>query len=101
MDAKAEVRVVGYKIVGMMYELLSTGGQRSTNRIVNVEFEIDGAVKPKSTPGETAVSKLPAAVSTSPVVEMEAPTCIKCGTLMRRNGSCHACPECGSTSGCS
>jgi ribonucleoside-diphosphate reductase alpha chain len=33
--------------------------------------------------------------------EMDAPTCSDCGSLMIRNGSCHKCPNCGTTSGCS
>jgi ribonucleoside-diphosphate reductase alpha chain len=31
----------------------------------------------------------------------DAPPCHECGTLMVRNGACHKCPNCGSTSGCS
>ena len=30
-----------------------------------------------------------------------APFCSDCGVLMVRAGSCHACPDCGATSGCS
>lgn len=30
-----------------------------------------------------------------------APVCSDCGTIMVRAGSCHACPDCGATSGCS
>ncbi|WP_419926710.1 vitamin B12-dependent ribonucleotide reductase [Candidatus Poriferisocius sp.] len=30
-----------------------------------------------------------------------APVCFDCGVLMVRAGSCHACPGCGTTSGCS
>ena len=29
------------------------------------------------------------------------PYCMQCGVQMQRAGSCHACPSCGSTSGCS
>jgi ribonucleoside-diphosphate reductase alpha chain len=38
-----------------------------------------------------------------PVVasNVDAPYCMQCGVQMRRAGSCHACPSCGSTSGCS
>ena len=32
--------------------------------------------------------------------ESDAPTCRNCGTLMRRAGTCHTCPDCGETSGC-
>jgi ribonucleoside-diphosphate reductase alpha chain len=35
------------------------------------------------------------------VQETDAPPCHECGTLMVRNGACHKCPNCGSTSGCS
>ncbi len=31
----------------------------------------------------------------------DAPSCIKCGALMVRNGSCYGCRNCGSTRGCS
>jgi ribonucleoside-diphosphate reductase alpha chain len=32
---------------------------------------------------------------------IDAPMCMTCGVQMNRAGSCHACPSCGSTSGCS
>ena len=31
----------------------------------------------------------------------DAPLCVTCGSLMIRNGSCHKCVNCGSSSGCS
>lgn len=31
---------------------------------------------------------------------LDGPPCSNCGTIMVRAGSCHACPECGTTSGC-
>jgi ribonucleoside-diphosphate reductase alpha chain len=34
-------------------------------------------------------------------VTSDAPYCYQCGVQMQRAGSCHACPSCGSTSGCS
>ncbi|HEY2814049.1 MAG TPA: vitamin B12-dependent ribonucleotide reductase [Acidimicrobiales bacterium] len=37
----------------------------------------------------------------TPVSHADAPYCMQCGVQMRRAGSCHACPTCGSTSGCS
>ena len=33
--------------------------------------------------------------------QLDAPMCMQCGVTMIRAGSCHACPSCGSTSGCS
>lgn len=32
---------------------------------------------------------------------IDAPYCMQCGVQMQRSGSCHACPSCGNTSGCS
>src|SRR5579864_318763 len=47
----------------------------------------------------------PTRLTTSSAVEVaqssDAPLCRTCGSLMRRNGSCHACSTCGWTSGCS
>jgi len=31
----------------------------------------------------------------------DSPTCLACGNLMQRNGSCYVCTNCGTTSGCS
>ncbi len=35
------------------------------------------------------------------VMATDAPYCYQCGVQMQRAGSCHACPSCGTTSGCS
>jgi ribonucleoside-diphosphate reductase alpha chain len=36
-----------------------------------------------------------------PIYKSDAPMCMQCGVQMQRAGACHACPSCGSTSGCS
>jgi ribonucleoside-diphosphate reductase alpha chain len=41
------------------------------------------------------------ASATPKVTHSDAPLCMQCGVQMQRAGSCHACPSCGSTSGCS
>jgi len=42
------------------------------------------------------------AVATKAAVRhSDAPMCMQCGVQMQRAGSCHACPSCGTTSGCS
>ncbi|HET8930036.1 MAG TPA: vitamin B12-dependent ribonucleotide reductase [Acidimicrobiales bacterium] len=42
------------------------------------------------------------AISHAPMeAHSDAPYCMQCGVQMQRSGSCHACPSCGSTSGCS
>ncbi|HWE54725.1 MAG TPA: vitamin B12-dependent ribonucleotide reductase [Acidimicrobiales bacterium] len=38
---------------------------------------------------------------TPAIIESDAPYCFQCGVQMQRAGSCHACPSCGTTSGCS
>ncbi len=43
----------------------------------------------------------PSAGTTRPVYKSDAPMCMQCGVQMQRAGACHACPSCGSTSGCS
>jgi ribonucleoside-diphosphate reductase alpha chain len=39
--------------------------------------------------------------TTAAVRHGDAPMCMQCGVQMQRAGSCHACPSCGTTSGCS
>jgi ribonucleoside-diphosphate reductase alpha chain len=44
----------------------------------------------------------PAESAAKPAVRhSDAPMCMQCGVQMVRAGSCHACPSCGTTSGCS
>ncbi|MGD9705620.1 MAG: vitamin B12-dependent ribonucleotide reductase [Acidimicrobiia bacterium] len=43
----------------------------------------------------------PTAGATRPIYKSDAPMCMQCGVQMQRAGACHACPSCGSTSGCS
>ena len=51
-----------------------------------------------------AGTMVPTPVDNTPargIVRHDAPMCMQCGVTMIRAGSCHACPSCGSTSGCS
>jgi len=48
----------------------------------------------------TPVTSTPPQVKPS-AAQSDAPYCMQCGVQMQRAGSCHACPSCGSTSGCS
>ncbi len=47
-----------------------------------------------------AAAPAPAAPTPSAMAS-DAPLCMQCGVQMQRAGSCHACPSCGNTSGCS
>lgn len=50
---------------------------------------------------ETPSLLLPVSVPTRLAPAPEAPTCLACGSMTVRSGSCYACQACGSTSGCS
>jgi len=51
---------------------------------------------------QAAAPAAPAAPVSEPTHrEAELVLCYVCGDIMQRAGSCHACPSCGATSGCS
>ena len=71
-------------------------------------FDRDGAPKEPSLLERAGVTDAAKPAGTPnpairPVVasNVDAPYCMQCGVQMQRAGSCHACPSCGSTSGCS
>ena len=65
-----------------------------------------GSEMPIDPPSIESVSTLLTDTQTTLVREVkttnhDAPMCMQCGVTMQRAGSCHACPSCGTTSGCS
>ena len=60
-------------------------------------------VPPQPIADATGQTVLPIDVVLTPVDDLygDAPMCYQCGVKMRRAGSCHACEQCGTTSGCS
>jgi len=66
-----------------------------------------GSEMPSDPPSIESVSTLIAETQTTRIVSEthtishDAPMCMQCGVAMQRAGSCHACPSCGTTSGCS
>jgi ribonucleoside-diphosphate reductase alpha chain len=71
-------------------------------------FDSDGAPKEPSLLERAGVTDAGKPATTpNPVIRpvvasnVDAPYCMQCGVQMQRAGSCHACPSCGSTSGCS
>jgi ribonucleoside-diphosphate reductase alpha chain len=50
---------------------------------------------------EVPIEDLPPSAGGPKIRQSDAPYCMQCGVQMIRAGSCHACPSCGSTSGCS
>jgi ribonucleoside-diphosphate reductase alpha chain len=72
--------------------------------------EIPGDPKSVQSAGELAAAMAAGTMAPTPedntpargvVRPSDAPLCMQCGVQMIRAGSCHACPSCGSTSGCS
>ncbi|MDQ2725840.1 MAG: hypothetical protein M3Y36_10145, partial [Actinomycetota bacterium] len=77
--------------------------------IVDDRLDLDGHTGP-STRDEGAARAVGPVTGAGPVVPPagsvipeagDAPYCYQCGVQMQRAGSCHACPSCGTTSGCS
>ena len=65
-----------------------------------------GSEMPVDPPSVESVTTLLTETQTTMVREVksvshDAPMCMQCGVTMQRAGSCHACPSCGTTSGCS
>jgi ribonucleoside-diphosphate reductase alpha chain len=64
-----------------------------------------GSELPSDPPSVESASELAASltatVSATVRANHDAPMCMQCGVQMQRAGSCHACPSCGTTSGCS
>jgi ribonucleoside-diphosphate reductase alpha chain len=63
----------------------------------------DVAADPPSIPSASELAAKMAAPAPQPpkMTHSDAPMCMQCGVQMVRAGSCHACPSCGTTSGCS
>jgi ribonucleoside-diphosphate reductase alpha chain len=64
-----------------------------------------GSEMPSDPPSIESVTTLMSETTRTIVSETrinhDAPMCMQCGVTMQRSGSCHACPSCGTTSGCS
>ena len=64
------------------------------------QLPLDDQAPSAALPTPTPVA--PPAVPVAPAVrQSETVLCHVCGDIMQRAGSCHACPSCGATSGCS
>ncbi len=97
-------------VLYLTYEERASLGIFSTSE--RTQQTLPGVDEAKSSPGEMAVDppsvesadELIAALDAqaqTPMADPHAPICMQCGITMQRAGSCHACPGCGNTSGCS
>jgi len=74
------------------------------NATLDAEYGAPGDPSPPATAQADATGQTVLPVERpAPVDDLygDAPMCYQCGVKMRRAGSCHACEQCGSTSGCS
>ncbi|MEM9656163.1 MAG: vitamin B12-dependent ribonucleotide reductase, partial [Actinomycetota bacterium] len=83
-----------------------TTGERTQQTLPGVDDTIlsspgEMAVDPPSVESADDLIAAIDAVSQEAVADPDAPICMQCGITMQRAGSCHACPGCGNTSGCS
>ncbi|MBI2710555.1 MAG: vitamin B12-dependent ribonucleotide reductase [Actinobacteria bacterium] len=64
-------------------------------------LERAGVIDPAPKPAKAGPANRTNRANRAKVQHADAPYCMQCGVQMQRAGSCHACPSCGSTSGCS
>ena len=73
-----------------------TADERIQPTLPGVEEQV-----PVTVPGHVVAPDPPSPFTRQAPRDAAAPVCFDCGILMVRAGSCHACPDCGTTSGCS
>jgi ribonucleoside-diphosphate reductase alpha chain len=82
-----------------------TTGERTQQTLPGVDEVVASSPGelPVDPPSVESVDDLVAAIeaTNAPIADPDAPICMQCGVTMQRAGSCHACPGCGNTSGCS
>ncbi len=82
-----------------------TTGERTQQTLPGVDEAVTSSPGqlPVDPPSVESADELVAAIEAAadPVTDPDAPICMQCGVTMQRAGSCHACPGCGNTSGCS
>jgi len=82
------------------YNLMGTDVASDPKSVPSVS-ELQAAMETGLAPAAPKSDYTPAAGTARPVYKSDAPMCMQCGVQMQRAGACHACPSCGSTSGCS
>jgi ribonucleoside-diphosphate reductase alpha chain len=70
---------------------------KSVPSVSELAASIDAGIAPPAPKSDLT----PGYGTVRPVYKSDAPMCMQCGVQMQRAGACHACPSCGSTSGCS
>ena len=99
--------IVDYIVRWMATKFLDEDAQRAVG--INLPEKAPGTdpaappppatAPPPATP--TAPHAMPMSAAGLMPNDQDAPPCPTCGGIMMRNGTCYACPNCGTTSGCS
>jgi len=83
-------------------------GERTQQTLPGVAEAVTPTIQGFDTPSDppSIPGQLPLGAGLAPTREptrhaVDAPLCMECGVQMIPSGACHACPSCGSTSGCS
>ncbi|MDE0437692.1 MAG: vitamin B12-dependent ribonucleotide reductase [bacterium] len=90
-DLRVATSVMDYLVRRMALDYLPEG-KRQELGVLSASERAEQALPGLETAG---------VVSTTATVTADAPLCMSCGTRMVPAGSCHTCPGCGTTSGCS
>jgi len=83
-----------------------TTGERTQQTLPGVDEAVNSSTGdlPADPPSVESADDLVASLAAreaDPKADPHAPICMQCGITMQRAGSCHTCPGCGNTSGCS
>jgi len=80
---------------------IDMGRQAAAERAPSGESRRSNASNGHGAGNGTALGSLGAAGRLAFSVSADSPSCMDCGSIMVRNGSCYKCLNCGTTSGCS
>jgi ribonucleoside-diphosphate reductase alpha chain len=87
---------------GIEEQVTETGNGLDLSDSLPAKTESIDLAAPKPYEAPPVSAALDRAFAPSPrAANADAPMCYQCGVQMQRAGSCHACPSCGTTSGCS
>lgn len=86
-------------MMGIVGEDVAQSLEQSDITNIDVGAAASAQEAPEPVPMQTSLDMVPD--KNGDVRDSSAPPCPTCGALMVRNGTCYACRECGTTTGCS
>jgi ribonucleoside-diphosphate reductase alpha chain len=100
---------IAKSVMDYVFRFLGNRFLQNEEKVVDIqevsigESEKVAAIAPAAQRAAVAggAERRPSAVPSVIVNQADAPSCSDCGSIMIRSGTCHNCPNCGLTSGCS